>query len=697
MSGSAAKRLLTMTSPGGVDAMVPVGLRMTEAISEPFTLNLEMTSAGARIDPDKMLFQPVCVTLEFDEAEGLTPRHFHGIVRSFGAQGTAGQAAPGGAWTYTAEVVPRLWFLHQTTDCRIWQNKSAIDVVKAIFEEAGHTAVEWNITGAPPVRETITQFNETDFDFVSRLLEEEGCFYFFKHASSDHTLVIANDKNVFKDITSAAAMKIDTASGTGWEAILGWRRCDSTALGKVSLLDYDPETPNTLVKAEETTVLKTGGATKRDFFTWPALSLKADVVKTRARYRMEAAEAGATLMEGTGAQPHFTAGGKFTVQRAPTGVDTGVFVVRSVIHTATDDTDRSGGGGAHYANSFTAFPARATWRQPLTVPRPRMAGIHTALVIGPDDSEIFTDKYSRVQIRFYWDHRSDAKPLQDSCWVRVIQPWSGTVAGDNWGWHHMPRVGTEVAVSFMDGDPDRPVVVGCFYNGVAMPVFDLSNRDTWTKSGMRSRSATSADRGTGEQYSEFSFDDKKGSELVFLHAQKDYFTEVENNQTLDVQNCRIVTVKNDETIDIGKSETVTIGKGRSVTVKDKNDELTVSTGDLTVTTTQGKMGFTANSDYALLSKTGNITTKASTGNISTQASLGNITMKADTGAVTIEALQSITLKCGPSTLTIDPSGITLKGMMITIKGDTMTSVEGLMTTVKGNAMLTLKGGLVMLN
>jgi type VI secretion system secreted protein VgrG len=444
-------------------------------------------------------------------------------------------------------------------------------------------------------------------------------------------------------------------------------------------------------------VLKSGGTAQRDSFTWPALSLDSGVVQSRARYHMEAAEAGATLMEGVSAHPLLVPGGKFTVQRAPSGVETGSFVVRSVIHTASDDNERSGGSGAHYENSFTAFPATTTWRQPLVTNRPRMLGVHTALVIGPDGNEIYTDKYSRVQIRFFWDHRSDAKPQQDICWVRVIQPWSGTVSGENWGWHHMPRVGTEVAVSFMDGDPDRPVVLGCFYNGVAMPVFDLSSRDNWTKSGFRTRSSTSSSRGDGQSYSEFSFDDKAGNELVFLHAQKDWKTEVENDQTLDVQNCRIVTVKNDETIDIGKSETVTIGSGRTVTIKDKNDSLTVSTGDLSMTTSQGKMSLSANSDYSLVSQTGNISTKASTGNIDTQASLGNISFKADVGAVTIEALQSITLKCGPSTLTLDPSGITLKGVMVTVKGDAMATVQSAMTQLKGDAMVMVKGGIVMLN
>jgi type VI secretion system secreted protein VgrG len=291
-----------------------------------------------------------------------------------------------------------------------------------------------------------------------------------------------------------------------------------------------------------------------------------------------------------------------------------------------------------------------------------MVGIHTAVVIGPDGQEIFTDKYGRIQVRFVWDHRQDAKPQQDICWVRVIQPWSGSETGSDWGWHHLPRIGTEVAVSFMDGDPDRPVVVGCFYNGVSMPLFDLSGRDSWTKSGFRSRSATSAAKGGGSNFSEFSFDDKTGSELVFLHAEKDLQTEVENNQTLKVDNCRSVTVTKNETIDIGKAQTVTIGAGRSVTVKDKDDTLTISTGNLTVTT-----------------------------------SLGNISAKADAGAVTIEAMQSITLKCGQSTLTIDPTGITLEGMMMTIKGDVTVSLEGLTTTVKGDAMLTLKGAIMMLN
>lgn len=706
MAGS-TNRLLTMTSPLGSDAFLPVRLHATETISEPFLFVLDMVSTKQSVDPNAMLFQPVCVTVTFEQPSDLPARNFHGIVRSFAATGGAGQDR----WGYTAELVPTLWFLRQTQDCRIWQNMSAIDVIKSVFSDQGVTAVEWSVTGTPPVRETITQFNETDYDFVLRLLEEEGCFYFFKHAAGSHTLVISNDNSSFKDLPNSQSMS--GTPGSGYRFIQSWRRVDRTALGKVQLLDYNSETPATLVQANANTVLKASGAASRQSFTWPALTLKVDVAKTRATNRIEAAEAFATLLGGIGASPMFCPGGKFTLS----GDTIGTYVVRRVVHEATDETQwRSGGASVSYGNEFEAFPAATKWRQPLSIPRPRMVGIHTALVIGPSGQELFTDKYSRVQVQFYWDYRKSVTPQQNICWVRVIQPWSGTETGSNWGWHHLPRVGTEVAVSFMDGDPDRPVVVGCFYNGVAMPTFDLSSRDNWTKSGFRSRSSTTAAKGGGSNYSEFSFDDKTGSELVFLHAEKDLTTEVENNQTLKVDNCRMVTVTKDETVDIGKAQTITVGAGRAVTIKDKDDSLTISTGNLTVTTSQGKMGITSNADHALVSNTGNISTKASQGNITTEASmgnistkadmgniateasLGNISVKADAGAVTIEAMQSITLKCGPSTLTIDPTGITLKGMMMTIKADMTADFEGgLTTTVKGGVMLTLKGAIMMLN
>lgn len=670
--GESSKRLLSMTTPLGPDVLLPVRLQATEAINEPFSVTVDMVSDRKAIAGNELLAKPVCVAIAFDTESSVQTRYLHGLVRAFWATGGAGLDR----WGYTAEIVPSLWFLKQTEDCRIWQNKSAIDVVRAVFDDNGISDIEWSVTGTPATRETITQFNESDFDFIMRLLDEEGCFYFFKHSSGGHTLVVADAKTSFQDIPHADEMSGSEKVHSRF--IEGWNRLDQTAMGKMTLRDFDPGKPTTPVSGDVSTLLKADGVARRDVFSWPARTLTSSSAKARAKLRIEAAEAFAVMFEGQAAHPLLVPGGKFTRK----GEDAGTYAVRSVHHSAIDETFwRTGGAAPVYANRFTAFPATTTWRQPPTVAKPRMIGIHTAIIIGPAGNEIYTDKYGRVQVQFPWDYRNDAMPQQNICWVRVIQPWTGTEGGSNWGWNHMPRVGTEVAVSFMDGDPDRPVVVGCFYNGVAMPVFDLSNTDNWTKSGFRSRSATSVARGGGGNFSEFSFDDKNGSELVFLHAEKDMLTEIENDQTLKVLNCRIVNVTKDETVDIGKAQTITVGNGRAVTVKAKDDTLTVTDGALTVAVNKGA-----------------ISTTADLGDITTKATAGNIAVKAAAGAITIEAMQSITLKCGPSTLTIDPSGITLKGMTMTIKADLAASVEGgLNASVKGGAMLTLKGAIVMLN
>jgi type VI secretion system secreted protein VgrG len=256
-----------------------------------------------------------------------------------------------------------------------------------------------------------------------------------------------------------------------------------------------------------------------------------------------------------------------------------------------------------------------------------------------------------VKVRFYWDHRGDATG-SDAVWARVIQPW----AGNGWGAQFIPRVGTEVAVGFVDGDPDRPMVMGGLYNGVAAPIYSDSDK---TKLGFRTRSTLS---GSTSQFSEFTIDDNSGSELIYFHAEKDYTTEVEHDQTLTVDNCRVVTVTKDETVTIKGKQSITVTGNRTIEVKQ---------GNLSETVDQG--------NYAL------------------DVSLGSVSIKADAGAITMEAMTSITIKVGSNSMTIDQSGIKLDGMMVKITGQTMTQMASPMTTVKGDGMLTLKGGVVMIN
>jgi type VI secretion system secreted protein VgrG len=354
--------------------------------------------------------------------------------------------------------------------------------------------------------------------------------------------------------------------------------------------------------------------------------------------------------------------------------------VRSANHHATDDSWLTGGGTPTYSNSFTCFPSPTTWRQHMITARPRMDGVHTALVMGPqsdkdtdiksqDGEEIHTDDHGRVKVRFYWDHRREATG-GDAVWARVIQPW----AGKGWGAQFIPRVGTEVAVAFVDGDPDRPIVIGGLYNGRDTPIYSKADK---TKSGFRSRSSL---KGGTSEFNEFTFEDKKGNELVYTQAQKDQKTYVKNDQTLTIDNCRIVTVKKDETVDIQNNQSIKVKMDHDLKVTDGNRSIAVSKGN-----------------NLLKVDMGNHDVKIAMGNHTTDVKMGNVSLKAGLGQIANEAMQSIELKVGQSSIKIDQMGVTITGMMIKIEGQVQTQVKGLMTQINADAMLMLKGAITMVN
>ncbi len=647
--------LLTMTSALGPDALLPISLTASESISETFEFEVYAVSQHGIIDPDTLLWQPACVTLQ---SNGEPVRYFHGIVRIVTAEGALrGADAADDHQLYRLIMVPRLWFLNQTVDCRVFQNLTVVDVLKQLFQDVGLTGTTFPPPGGQ--REYIVQFNETDMHFATRLMEEEGYFYFFQHTASAHTLIIANQNGAFIDVPDG---KLHQGGGESDATLLAdFDRSVRTVRGQMKFKDYDPEKPDTLLQNQQPTTLKAGGAPTRDDFRWPALAFDNGTVTDRTKREMEAAEAVASLYEGSCRFGGLFAGGKFTIASKPAGPYDGAYVLQSVVHRASDETWLNREATSGYTNRFTAFQSSLPWRQPMTTMRPRMDGVHTALVLGPqhgkdaeiksqDGEEIHTDDMARVKVRFFWDHRAEATG-DASCWARVIQPW----AGNGWGAQFIPRVGTEVAIAFVDGDPDRPIVLGGLYNGRDKPIY---SKDDKTKSGFRSRSSL---KGGASEFNEFTFDDKKGNELIYMQAQKDLTTYVKHDETLKIDNCRIVTVKKDETITIkgdqsvtiDGSQTSTIGSGRTTTINKGGDSLTV------------KMG-----DYAIAVKQ---------------------------GAMTCEAMTSIELKVGSNSLKIDQTGVSIAGTMVKVAGQAMLDMKAPMSTLKGDGMLTLKGGIVMVN
>lgn len=672
---SRSTAMLTMTSALGADVLIPIALSAHEAISQPFQFNVEVVCQQGTVDPNQLLYQPACVTLQ---ANGNPIRYFHGIVQSVSAGAPVRSASTADTYTvYNLVLVPKLWFMSQTVDCRVYETQSATDILNAMFGDIGLT----DLSGPPSAtsRQYTVQYNETDLHFATRLMEEEGWFYFFQHTASAHTLVIAKSNSAFTAIANGT-LAIGGSNADTNPRIEGFRKNSATVYGKWSLKDYDPENPTTQLSNTQPTTLATSGAPARDAFRWPALTFDNGMVTDRTTWEMQAAEAVADLYEGN---THFGAmvpGGTITISSRPASPFDSTYAVQAVSHHARDETWISQSAIATYDAHFTCFLNSVTWRQPMLTRRPRLDGIFTGLVMGPQSSagadihmqngeEIYTDSLARVKVRLFYDHRGEATG-SGAVWARVIQPW----AGNGWGAQFLPRVGTEVAVGFVDGDPDRPMVIGGLYNGVAAPIYSDSDKN---KLGLRTRSTLS---GSSSQFSEFTIDDTSGSELIYFHAEKDYTTEVEHDQTLTVDNCRVVTVTKDETVTIKGKQSITITGDRTIEVKQGNLSTTVDQGNQSMTVSMGDS-----------------TTKVSMGNHSLDVAMGNIAVKADMGQITLEAMQSIKLTVGGNSITIDQTGIKLDGIMVKITGQAMAQMSSPMTTVKGDGMLTLKGGITMIN
>ncbi|MGE4047686.1 MAG: type VI secretion system Vgr family protein [Acetobacteraceae bacterium] len=624
--------LLSMTSPLGRNVLVPTSFVLQEAMSEPFLGIIDLVSDRATIDPDKLLHQPVSVTMRVGTN---VTREVRGLVRRFSATGEAFERE---VYGYRAELVPPLWFLSQTEDCRVFEKKTTKDIVAAVLQDHGIQPVFRTASMTP--RPFTMQYNESDLNFISRLMQEEGWFYFFHSGDPimDGARGVPPGALVISDrvttLNSTPPHKVALHSIDDLTTLAAWQPGRSTTFGAVQRQDYDPK-PARSVGARSATRQAAAGSQQRTSWRWSARTLDNTSVAQMARGRMEAAEVEANLAQGTGFNPCFASGGRISVGGG--GQGGGDFVLHSVAHQAIDNTWRNAADSPSYTNSFTAVPAALPWRPAQTARRPRMDGMYSAIVTGPSEQEIHTDELRRVKLQFRWDHRGDGT-ASNAAWVRVMQPWAGSGIGCSF----IPRVGSEVAVAFMDGDLDRPVVIGQFYNGDNRPPWSPEQHKTRT--GLRTGSTPN---GASDEFSEFWFDDKKGDEQVMLHAQRDLTVEAEN----------------DATHKIGHTRTVTVEKG--------DDHLTVQQGNRTVDVTQG--------------------------NHKIQSTSGDIVIKTAAGSVSIEAMQSLTLKVGQSSVTLDQSGVTIKGLMVKVEGQAMASLKGPLTELNADGMLKAAAGIMMLN
>ena len=664
MSGSSeisqSGRLLGITSPLGPDVLVLRHLSVTEAIGRPFVIEAEVLSANAALTPKDLLGKSVTCTVTLGTQP---PRHFNGMVRGFAK--VAGHERD--LTAYRLEAVPLLWNMTRTADCRIFQDQSVQAILQKLFGEASVAPARFGTLPSAP-RPYCVQFHETDFDFASRLMDEVGAGYFFQHGDSDHTLTVTGANADFPPVPGSTL--VVRAAPNEADAVTDWRVSGTLQPGKHVARDFDMLKPSTLLQANASTMLGTPNASSWEVYRWGA-GQAAQGDMDPALLGMEQNEAGADSAEGHTQVAALFAGGKVKVQDGLDGAAT-PWIITALRHEATDETHLVGDGQSHYGNSFVAIPADRTWRNAAPRRRPAMPALQSAVVTGPSGEEIHCDAHGRVKVQFLWD-RYGKKDQNTSCYVRVSQPWAGKWGG-TW---FLPRIGDEVLVGFLDGDPDKPVVLGSLHNQEAPPPYAMPSLNT--QSGITTRSS----KGGGKDNANLlRFEDKKGSEEVYLQAEFDMNVLVKHDLDTTVRNgneTRLVkTGKRTTTIE--GNETLTVNTGnRETTIKTGNDTYTLSTGNLSQTL-----------------KMGNYDLKLSMGNMSTTLDMGSYSVKTSLGAVTIEAMQGITLKVGASQVKIDQMGVTIDGMMVKLNGTMQLDAQGLMTTVKGTAMLQASGAIVMI-
>ena len=571
-------------------------------------------------------------------------RFLSGVVSSFTQGGTAilsDGSKPAQFTEYRATLVPALWFLTRTSDSRIFQNQTIPDILEKIFSDNELRDFDKRLHGSYQPREYCVQYRETDFNFVSRLMEEEGIFYFFEHDKDKHILVLADDPGEFKPCPLHPTVSYSTVAGVEGDEqfVTDLTVSKEVRPGRYSIRDFNFEQPTIDLTASSS------GADERhlEIYDYPGEYRKKAEGERLARIRMEEEDSAQTLVNGSSTCMGLVSGYRFELQDHFRGDLNQPYSILSVYHSCSQgDNYRSALSQSiedfSYNNHFQCVPHTAPYRPPRVTPAPSVHGSQTAIVTGPPGEEIYVDKYGRVKVQFHWDREGKFND-KSSCWIRVSQSW----AGKRWGAMFIPRIGQEVIVDFLDGDPDQPIITGRVYNGESMPPYALP--DEMTKSTMKSYSSKG-----GGGFNELRFEDKKGDEQLFIHAEKDMDIRVKNDRREWEGRDRHLFVKRDKRQKIERDEHSIIK--RDVMEKiDRDHNLAIG----------GKQAIKITGSHSL-SVTGDVIEEFKANH--SEQTTGNYYVKGM--QVVIEAMTGLTIKVGSNFLTINPAGIQMQGTMVMI-------------------------------
>jgi len=609
---------------------------------------------------------------------------------------------------FIADVRPWFWFLTRANECRIFQDLTTVEIIEKIMGDHGFSDYEFKLSGSYKKRVYCVQYRETDFDFISRLMEEEGIYYFFTHENDNEILVMADGIQAHKPTPGGPEFEFqfrEKQYRRKTDHIFDWNAVERVVSGKVTLADYDFESPRADQKKSKVIAKGTHSHKDHEVYDYLGHYRTTKNGEAMARTRMEAKAAEHQRWRGVGNVRTMGAGQTMKLKGHPRVKDADEFLLVSAVHHLQIETDYEDDETINqliddrlefdpdnkdtYRCIFEVMPKKEPFRAPLITPWPEIAGLQTAVVTGPSGEEIHTDKYGRIKVQFHWD-REGEKDEKTSCWVRTVMPWTGK----NWGMIAIPRIGQEVAIQFEEGDPDRPICTGMLYNSETMPPYTLPA--SATQSGIVTRSSKS---GSKETFNELLFEDKKGDELVRFQSEKDYKQIVKNDAEITIglekkdkgdltqtihrhktetiktgdKTCTVETgseirsIATDQTEDVGSNLVQNVGADRTRTVG-ANEEVTVASN---LTETVGtNMSTTVGSDLTI--------------------DAGSDILETAGNSITIEAGTEILLKVGGSSIKIDNVGVTIKGKMIQVSGSAVTEV-------KGSTSLILKGGMTMIN
>ncbi|MBI5055077.1 MAG: type VI secretion system tip protein VgrG [Nitrospirae bacterium] len=616
-------RLIAVDTPLGKDVLLLTDFSGTEEISSLFHFHLSFYSENHNITFKDIIGQNVTVSFMLANGE---KRFFNGIISRF-SQGRGGGDTGGDTRfsSYTAELVPWLWLLTRTADSRIFQNLTVPDIVANIIQDNNFFDFQSMTKGNHPKREYCVQYRETDFNFISRLMEEEGIYYFFKHEQGKHTLVIADAPEEHQPCPNQETARYQISGGGLLEAdtITVLDMTQEIRAGKYTLNDFNFETPNTSLKVE-TSSRQSYLPWEREIYDYPGKYGKRNEGDNVAKIRIEEEEAGILKINGSSSCRAFTSGYRFELQDYyRSDMNNKEYVLTALHHDARQEYIPGAESGLSYVNNFTCIPFDVPYRHPRHSPKPFVHGSQTAIVVGPSGEEIYTDKYGRVKVQFHWD-RLGKNDENSSCWIRVSQVWAGT----GWGAMFIPRIGQEVIVDFLEGDPDRPIITGRVYHGTNNPPYKLP--DEKTKSTIKSNSSKG-----GGGFNEIRFEDEKYKEQLFIHAERDQHNRVKYDSREWIGFNRHLVVKNEQI------ELVEAHKHLSV----KGDHNEKVEGTISV---RAGMDIQEKADLKYALDAGQ-----------------EIHLKAGMNIV-LEAGAKFTIEAGGSFITVGPSGVDISGAKINL-------------------------------